>query len=155
MMLYYHFISDNAILLSILACLSLCVVLAYLRIKHLYGVYDNNKTLEEEIDLLKLKIKGADDYFYKNYNTDFNSSVYNNIKTKLDFCTKLIEKEENKDKLLHYNQLFNNLYETGYRLKTNFDNVHYVIAPLTEFYKNLVKEHIEFIKNNMEENEKF
>lgn len=115
-----------------------------------YIEYDRRKTKEEELEILKKSIKSAKEYFRKTYDNDLDSAVWTNVKENANFISQLIENKTIDEQLEYYDKLFKMMYETGIRLKKDFNNVQYIMQPLKTLRDELVEEHIEFLKNNMD-----
>jgi len=131
--------------------MGLCVLGLWFFVRYIkdeYRKYDREETQKEEIERLKGLIKGAMNYIYTNFNNDFDSSAYNNIKIKVDFLRPIIERKPTEKKLYYYKKLFQRLYETTYRLKTDFYNVKSVISPLTTLVDEIAAEQIDYIREN-------
>lgn len=120
----------------------------YIRMK--YREYDLRETKKEQIEIIKKKIDSARAYFRKNYNNDFDHTVWDNISIKIDFCLKLISRRSIDDQVILLDKLFSMCYETGVRLKTNYDDVVYITAPLNNLKDDLVQYHLNYIKDSLE-----
>ena len=124
-------------------------VVAYFVIRHYYRIYDAEQTRLETLEFLKAKVKSARDYFRATYANDFDRTVWENLKTNIDFCENLVDKKEPMDvKIKYYDRLYQTCYEVGYRLKTKFDDVSYILAPFRNFRNELVEDVLDFIKKN-------
>ena len=111
-----------------------------------YKKYDEIETLKEHIVEWRVNIKKALEHFRLNYDPN----VYNHIKLNVDFCIQLILKKDFNNQVLFLEKLFNTLFETGYRLKTKYDDVVYIISPLKNLREELVIELTDYIKENSE-----
>jgi len=120
--------------------------LLFLYIRKMYREYDRKETIKENITEYRAQIKMALDYFRVTYE----HNVYNNIKTNSDFCLKIIYNKNIEDQLKYMEKLYNTLYETGFRLKTRFDDVNYILAPMKNLREELFVEQMDFIKENSE-----
>ena len=122
-------------------------IIFYYYIKNKYREFCIMKDQEEAIDKLKDQIKEGLKYFKSNYD----NSVYSNIKIKTDFCFKLIDNKNLDEKLIYFKKLFDMLYETGVRLKTKYDDVVYITSPLNNLKNDLVEEHLDYLKEHSDE----
>lgn len=111
-------------------------VIFYYYIKNKYREFCIRKDKEEAVDKIKGQIKEGLKYFKTNYD----NTVYSNIKIKTDFCFKLIDNKSLDEKLIYFKKLFDMLYETGVRLKTRYDDVVYITSPLSNLMKNILEE---------------
>lgn len=137
----------SIILGSIFLLLFIYSIIAY--IKRAYREYDRRETLKETKVEYRAKIKQAEDYFRNTYN----NNVYLNVKTNIDFCLKIIyNRSKIEDQIKGLKNLYDILYETGYRLKVRYDDVNFIITPLKNLRGKLFEEQMDFIKNNSEEN---
>lgn len=111
-------------------------IIFYYYIKNKYREFCIRKDKEEAVDKIKGQIKEGLKYFKTNYD----NTVYSNIKIKTDFCFKLIDNKSLDEKLIYFKKLFDMLYETGVRLKTRYDDVVYITSPLSNLMKNILEE---------------
>ena len=118
----------------------------YCYIKVEYRKYDEEETLKEKIVEFRAKIKQAQEHFRLNYDPN----VFKTVKLNLDFCIRLILNKDIKSQANYFEKLYNALYETGYRLKTKYDDVVYIIAPLKNLREELFIELTDYIKENSE-----
>jgi hypothetical protein len=117
--------------------------IAFLYIRNRYMKFDETETTKEEIVKIRAKIKESQEYFKNNYEVH----VYRMIKLNIDLCMEMILNKKLEEQVDCLNGLYNNLYETGYRLKTNYDSPNYVIAPLKNFREKLAEELIDYLKD--------
>lgn len=122
-------------------------ILFFLWIRSKYREYDRKETLKENVAEMRAQIKMAQDYFRQKYD----HNVYNNIKLNLDFCLKLILKKDIEDQHKYLEELYRSLYELGYRLRTRYDDVVYILAPLKNFREKLAEEFIDYLKEHSDE----
>lgn len=127
---------------SIVFVLGGCFI-TFLYIRNRYRKFDEIETTKEEIVKIRAKIKESQEYFKNNYEIH----VYRMIKTNIDLCMEMILNKNLGEQIEWLNSLYNNLYETGYRLKTNYDNPVYIIAPLKNFREKLAEELIDYLKD--------
>lgn len=118
-------------------------IFSFFYIKAKYKEFETNELLKEQIVKMRVNIKESQDYFRTNYNSD----VYKMIKANIDLCLELILNKKLKYQLTYLEQLYKTLYETGYRLKTNYDDPIYIITPLKNFRAKLGEELIDYIKD--------
>lgn len=126
---------------------SVFLVFSFLYVRSRYREYDRIETEKEKIEFVKLKIDSAIAYFRKNYD----QSVRDNVITKVDFCKKLISKRKLDEQAFLLERLFSMCYETGSRLRTNYDDVNYIVAPLNNITEELVQYHVRFLKDHIDE----
>jgi hypothetical protein len=119
------------------------IVFSYFYIKYKYKKYDEIETLKETIIIERAKIKDALEYFKNTYEHHVFSSIKNNI----DLCLEIILNKTYENQIIYLKKLFDKLYETGYRLKTNYDDPMYIIMPLKNFREELAQEVIDYIKD--------
>jgi hypothetical protein len=119
------------------------IVFSYFYVKYKYKKYDENETLKENIVIERAKIKDALEYFKNTY--DYH--VFNSIKTNVDLCLEIILNKNYEYQITYLKKLFDKLFETGYRLKTNYDDPMYIIMPLKNFREELAQEVIDYIKD--------
>jgi hypothetical protein len=118
-------------------------MICYFYIKYKYKKYDEIETLKETIIIERAKIKDALEYFKNTYEHHVFSSIKNNI----DLCLEIILNKTYENQIIYLKKLFDKLYETGYRLKTNYDDPMYIIMPLKNFREELAQEVIDYIKD--------
>jgi hypothetical protein len=115
----------------------------YSYVKYKYKKYDEIETLKEKIIDERVKIKQAIDYFKNTYE----HHVFVSIKTNVDLCLEIILNKTHENQIIYLKKLFDKLFETGYRLKTNYDDPMYIIMPLKNFREELAQELIDYIKD--------
>jgi len=113
-----------------------------LYINNLYKKYDQKESLKEEIDGLKKSVDEAMRYFEQTYCNDFDHTVYETLRIKVNFITKIIRNKSLEEQKTYYKKLYERLYETGYRLKTDFYNVEKIILPLSSLIKEICESYI-------------
>jgi hypothetical protein len=119
------------------------IVFSYFFIKYKYKKYDEIETLKEAIVVERAKIKDALDFFKNTY--DYH--VFISIKNNVDLCLELILNKKYEYQITYLKKLFDKLFETGYRLKTNYYDPMYIITPLKNFREELAQELIDYIKD--------
>jgi hypothetical protein len=120
-----------------------CVLIGFFYIKFKYKKFIETETLKEEIIKIRAKIKNAQEYFKNTYD----HHVFFMIKTNIDLCLEIILNKNLNHQLVYLSKLYEKLYETGYRLKLNYDNPTYIISPLKNFREELAQELIDYIKD--------
>ena len=118
-------------------------IFIYYYVKCKYKKYDEIETLKEKIIDERAKIKQALDYFKNTYE----HHVFVSIKTNVDLCLEIILNKTYKYQITYLKKLFDKIFETGYRLKTNYDDPMYIITPLKNFREELAQELIDYIKD--------
>jgi hypothetical protein len=119
------------------------IVFSYFFIKYKYKKYDEIETLKEAIVVERAKIKDALEFFKNTY--DYH--VFISIKNNVDLCLELILNKKYEYQITYLKKLFDKLFETGYRLKTNYYDPMYIITPLKNFREELAQELIDYIKD--------
>ena len=119
------------------------IVFCYFYIKYKYKKYDEIETLKETIVIERAKIKDALEFFKNTYDYHVFSSIKNNV----DLCLEIILNKKYEYQIIYLKKLFDKLFETGYRLKTNYDDPMYIIMPLKNFREELAQELIDYIKD--------
>lgn len=132
---------------SIVFSVVVFILLSFFYIRMKYREYDRRETEKEKIEFVKLKIDSAIAYFRKNYDR----TVSDNVISKIDFCRKLISKRKLEEQSFLLERLFSMCYETGSRLRTNYDDVNYIVSPLNNITKELVDHHVRFLKDHIDE----
>lgn len=127
--------------------LAVTAYLSFLYIRMKYREYDMVETEKEKISFIKAKLDSASAYFRKNYD----HTVGDNVIPKIDFCRKLISKRKLEEQASLLDRLFSMCYETGTRLKTNYDDVNYIVAPLNGITEELVTYHVKFLKDHIDD----
>ena len=126
---------------------AILIYFLFLYIRSEYREYDRRETLKEDILKERAKVKKLQDYFRETYE----HNVYSSIKVSLDFCIKLIYNKSPEEQLEGLKNLYEVLYETGYRLKRDYADVNYILAPLVNFRTKLFEEQMDYIKENSPE----
>lgn len=121
-------------------------VVTILRIREAYLEYDRQQMLHEEDSRWMGKITEILSYFRKTYSSDTNRQAYENIKTKTDFILKLIRNRSIEEQVRLHKRTYDMLFETGARLAKNEIDVTLILSPLTNLYRELVEEHLDFIR---------
>ena len=127
--------------------IAILIFFLFLYIRSEYREFDRRETLKERILRKRAEIKSAQDYFRETYE----HNVYSSIKVSLDFCIRLILNKSPEEQLEGLENLYEVLYETGYRLKKDYADVNYILAPLVNFRTKLFEEQMDFIKENSPE----
>jgi hypothetical protein len=122
--------------------------LIFLYIRSLYREYDRKETLKEKVLNYRVQIKQAQDYFRKTYE----HNIYASLKVSIDFCLKLIYNKSLEDQVKNLETLYKVLYEVGCRLKKDYTDVNYILAPLIHFRSKLFEEQMDYIKENSPDN---
>lgn len=132
---------------SIIFLSTLFITISAFYIRSEYKKFTYKEDLKDQILSYRAKIKQAQDYFRNNYD----SNVYNNIKLNLDFCLKLILNKDSEGQKFYLDKLFKILYEVGYRLKTKYDDVNYILQPMKSLREELITELTDYIKENSDD----
>ncbi len=127
--------------------IAILIFFLFLYIRSEYREYDRRETLREDILRQRASIKKIQDYLRENYD----HNVYSSLKISLDFCIKLIYNKSLEEQLEGLKNLHEVLYETGYRLKKDYADVNYILAPLVNLRTKLFEEQMDFIKENSPE----
>ena len=116
------------------------------RIREAYLEYDRQQTLLEEDSVWVGKIAEILSYFRRTYSSDTDRQAYENVKTKTDFIMKLIRNRTLEDQVKLHKRTYDMLFETGARLSRNEIDVNLILSPLTNLYRELVEEHLDFLR---------
>ncbi len=128
----------------IFAVILLTSCLSFLYIRSSYREYDRKESLKENILKERARIKQVQDYLRSSYEPN----VYSSLKISLDFCLKMIYNKSLEEQLVCLKSLYEVLYETTYRLKKDYADVNYILAPLVNFRSRLFEEQMDYIKEN-------
>jgi hypothetical protein len=118
------------------------------KIRDAYREYDRQQTLLEEDSEWLGKIHEILSYFRDTYSSDSNRQVYENVKTKADFILKLIRNRSLEEQVKLHKRTYDMLFETGARLAKSEIDVYLILSPLTNLYRELVEEHLEYIREH-------
>lgn len=119
----------------------------FLYVRSEYREFDRRETLKEGILEERAKVKKLQDHFRETYE----ANVYSSIKVSLDFCIRLIYNKSPEEQLEGLKNLYEVLYETDYRLRKDYADVNYILAPLVNLRTKLFEEQMDFIKENFPE----
>ena len=133
--------------ISTLLALSVC---CFFYIRHQYRIFCHKEDQKEHIALLRRQIESARDFIRKNYTTQTNHSIYDNIVPKMEFIEKLILHKAPEDQEREFQFLLDMLTETFVRLKNNYDDVPGIVAPLNTLRDRLVQEHLAYLRTHMD-----
>lgn len=131
----------------IFGTLLLLSYIAFLYIRSSYREYDRIENLKENILKERARIKQVQDYLRSSYEPN----VYSSLKISLDFCLKMIYNKSLEEQLVCLKSLYEVLYETTYRLKKDYVDVNYILAPLVNFRSRLFEDQMDYIKENAPE----
>ena len=122
----------------------------FLYVRHQYRIFCRREDQKEHIALLRRRIESAREYIQKNYITQTNRSIYDNIVPKMEFIEKLIlhKSPDEQEKELKF--LLDMLTETFVRLKNNYDDVQGIVSPLNTLRDRLVREHLAYLRTHMD-----
>ena len=126
---------------------------AYVYIRKSYREFCLREDRLERIDLLKREINSARQYVSDHYSSPEDNTVQMNLIPKIDFLLKLISNKTPDIQEQELKTLLDMLTETFVRLKTNYDDVTYILSPLNNFRDRLVHEHLDWLKDHMDEDE--
>lgn len=116
------------------------------KIREAYLEYDRQQSILEEDSVWTSKITGILSYFRKTYSSDTNRLAYENVKTKVDFILKLIGNRPLEEQVNLHKRTYDMLFETGARLAKDEIDVNQILSPLTNLYRDLVEEQLDFIR---------
>ena len=138
------------VIVSVLVGL-LLVGASWFFIRREYRNFCRREEQKERIVVLKKKVESARDYIRKTYNTPMDTSVQDNIIPKMEFIEKLIMNKSPDEQEKELNFLIAMLTETFVRLRENYDDVRFIVAPLNTLRDRLVSEHLRYIREHMDE----
>ena len=126
---------------------AILVFILFLHVRSEYREFDRKETLKERILEERKRIRELQDRFRLTYD----HNVYSSVKVSLDFCQKMILNKSPEEQLPNFRDLFEVLYETDYRLKKDYADVNYILAPLVNLRTRLFEEQMDYIKENLPE----
>ena len=138
------------ITISSIAVLSAVFLGFFLYIRRQYRIFCRREDQKEHIALLRRQIESARDFIRKNYTTQTNRSIYDNIVPKMEFIEKLILHKPLEEQEKEFQFLLNMLTETFVRLKTSYDDVQGIVSPLNTLRDRLVQEHLSYLRTHMD-----
>lgn len=144
---------ENAIKCSAIALAAVAVVsyLAFLYVRHAYRDFCMREDQKERIGILLKEIGSAKDYVRKEHSTPMDSSIPNNIVPKIDFLVSIIRNRDLPQQEKDLTTLRDMLAETFLRLKDPTMDVISVLSPLNTLRDRLVREHLDWIRDHMDE----
>ena len=142
----------NIILISAVLAFNIFLA-AYVYVRRSYREFCLREDRLERIDLLKREINSARQYVTDHYSSPDDRTVQANLIPKIDFLLKLISNKTPDLQERELKTLLDMLTETFVRLKTNYDDVTYILSPLNNFRDRLVHEHLDWLKDHMDEDE--
>jgi len=122
----------------------------FLYIKRQYKIFCRKEDQKEHIALLRRQIESARDFIRKNYTTQTDHSIYENIVPKMEFIEKLILHKSPDEQEKEFQFLLDMLTETFVRLRNNYDDVPGIVAPLNTLRDRLVQEHLAYLRTHMD-----
>ena len=122
----------------------------FLYIKRQYRIFCRKEDQKEHITLLRRQIESAREYIRKNYTTETNHSIYDNIVPKMEFIEKLILHKAPEEQEKEFQFLLDMLTETFIRLKNNYNDVPGIVSPLNTLRDRLVQEHLAYQRTHMD-----
>lgn len=145
---------EKVIECSVVAIAVLAVVsyLAFLYVRHAYRDFCMREDQKERIGILLKEIGSAKDYARKEHSTPMDSSIPNNIVPKIDFLVSIIRNRDLPQQERDLTALRDMLAETFLRLRDPNMDVISVLSPLNTLRDRLVREHLDWIRDHMDEN---
>lgn len=135
----------------VFAILGIISVGIFLYIRAQYRNFCQREDQKERISLLRKKIASARTYIQTNYNTPFDTSIHDNIVPKMEFIEKLIMNKAPDDQERELQFLLDMLTETFVRLRDNYNDISLIVSPLNTLRDRLVQEHLQYIREHMDE----
>lgn len=130
--------------------LSVILFCFFFYIRHQYRIFCHKEDQKEHIALLRRQIESARDFIRKNYTTQTNRSIYDNIVPKMEFIEKLILHKTPEEQEKEFQFLLDMLTETFIRLKNNYNDVPAIVSPLNTLRDRLVQEHLTYLRTHMD-----
>lgn len=126
--------------------------LAFLYVRHAYRDFCRREDQKERVGILLKEIGSAKDYVRKEHSTPMDSSIPNNIVPKIDFLVSIIMNRDISQQERDLTALRDMLAETFLRLRDPNMDVISVLSPLNTLRDRLVREHLDWIRDHMDEN---
>ena len=134
-----------------LLLLSAAGVGVFFYVRYAYRDFCRREELAHRISILKREIGSARAFVNERYDHAFDHSIRDNIIPKMEFIQKLISHKPPEEQERELRFLRDMLIETFTRLKDSYDDVPAVVAPLNSLRDRLVQEHLQWLRDHMED----